>query len=66
MATTAHMVEEKKTLLLFLPQKKFYQQVDCIRRRIRRLIANHSLVTFFLTYYKQTPLGINIIRNCPF
>ena len=61
------MVEEKKNFIVIpTRKKKFYQQVDCIRRRIRRLIANHSLVTFFLTYYKQTPLGINIIRNCPF
>ena len=66
MATTAHMVEEKNFIVI-PTAKKFYQQVDCIRRRIRRLIANHSLVTFFfLSYYKQTPLGINIIRNCPF
>jgi hypothetical protein len=47
MATTAHMVEEKKLYCYSYRKKKFYQQVDCIRRRIRRLIANHSLVTFF-------------------
>jgi hypothetical protein len=46
MATTAHMVEEKNFIVI-PTAKKFYQQVDCIRRRIRRLIANHSLVTFF-------------------